>query len=81
MFHREVMMRKAEAFKIVCFKLRDIRRLFELQKNVPFYAGFGSRITHSLSYRSVNVPSVSIITIDSSEDVEMELLELVGWKF
>lgn len=76
--HREVIMRKPEVFKMAC--LRDIQRLFgPLAKN-PFYAGFGNRITDALSYRSVNVPSSRIFTIDSTGEVKMELLELAGYK-
>ncbi len=40
-FHREVIMRRPEEFKIAA--LKDIRKLF-LDDN-PFYAGFGNRIT------------------------------------
>lgn len=46
----------------------------------PFYAGFGNRITDALSYRSVNIPSSRIFTIDSNGEVKMELLELAGYK-
>lgn len=70
-------MRKPEVFKMAC--LRDIRRLFGAAGN-PFYAGFGNRITDALSYRSVDVPSSRIFTIDSTGDVKMELLELAGYK-
>jgi len=74
--HREVVLRKPEVFKMAC--LRDIERLFgSLGK--PFYAGFGNRITDALSYRSVDVPSGRIFTIDSSGQVKMELLELAGY--
>ncbi|KAG0287403.1 hypothetical protein BGZ96_008659 [Linnemannia gamsii] len=69
-FHREVIMKKPEEFKMAC--LRDIRRLFE-DRN-PFYAGFGNRITDAMSYRSVNVPSSRIFTIDSGGEVKLELL-------
>jgi len=71
-------MRKPEVFKMAC--LRDIQRLFGEHANNPFYAGFGNRITDALSYRSVNVPSARIFTIDSSGEVKMELLELAGYK-
>lgn len=77
-FHREVIMRKPEVFKMAC--LRDIQRLFGEASRNPFYAGFGNRITDALSYRSVNVPSARIFTIDSSGEVKMELLELAGYK-
>ncbi|CAE6417695.1 unnamed protein product [Rhizoctonia solani] len=76
--HREVIMRKPEVFKMAC--LRDIQRLFGNEYRNPFYAGFGNRITDALSYRSVNVPSDRIFTIDSSGEVKMELLELAGYK-
>ncbi|GAA5827197.1 hypothetical protein JCM11251_001166 [Rhodosporidiobolus azoricus] len=74
--HREVIMRKPEVFKMAC--LRDIARLFG--ERSPFYAGFGNRITDALSYRSVDVPSSRIFTIDSNGEVKMELLELAGYK-
>ena len=70
-------MRKPEIFKMAC--LRDIQRLFGESGN-PFYAGFGNRITDALSYRSVNIPSQRIFTIDSTGEVKMELLEVAGYK-
>lgn len=75
--HREVIMRKPEVFKMAC--LRDIQKLFTKERKA-FYAGFGNRITDALSYRSVNIPSGRIFTIDSSGEVKMELLELAGYK-
>ncbi|BGP52629.1 lipin Ned1 [Rhodotorula sphaerocarpa] len=74
--HREVIMRKPEVFKMAC--LRDISRLFG--ERSPFYAGFGNRITDALSYRSVDIPSSRIFTIDTNGEVKMELLELAGYK-
>ena len=74
----EVIMRKPEVFKMAC--LRDVQKLFGGPSHNPFYAGFGNRITDALSYRSVNVPSSRIFTIDSSGEVKMELLELAGYK-
>ncbi|TFK94213.1 LNS2-domain-containing protein [Polyporus arcularius HHB13444] len=76
--HREVIMRKPEVFKMAC--LRDIQKLFGGPSHNPFYAGFGNRITDALSYRSVNIPSSRIFTIDSTGEVKMELLELAGYK-
>ncbi|GJJ07183.1 hypothetical protein Clacol_001383 [Clathrus columnatus] len=76
--HREVIMRKPEVFKMAC--LKDIQRLFGGISHNPFYAGFGNRITDALSYRSVDIPSARIFTIDSSGEVKMELLELAGYK-
>lgn len=81
--HREVILRKPEIFKMAC--LRDIARLFgddpgqSDNSKTPFYAGFGNRITDALSYRSVNIPSSRIFTIDSNGEVKMELLELAGY--
>ncbi|KAI0057546.1 LNS2-domain-containing protein [Artomyces pyxidatus] len=75
--HREVIMRKPEVFKMAC--LRDIQRLYGNTSSGPFYAGFGNRITDALSYRSVNIPSSRIFTIDSNGEVKMELLELAGY--
>ena len=71
-------MRKPEVFKMAC--LRDIQRLFSPTASDPFYAGFENRITHALSYRSVNIPSSRIFTIDSNGEVKMELLELAGYR-
>ena len=39
-FHREVIIKKPEEFKIAC--LRDIQKLFPEDGN-PFYAGYGNR--------------------------------------
>lgn len=71
-------MKKPEVFKMAC--LRDIQRLYGPSVKKPFLAGFGNRITDALSYRSVNIPSSRIFTIDSSGEVKMELLELAGYK-
>ncbi|KAI8327716.1 Lipin/Ned1/Smp2-domain-containing protein [Choanephora cucurbitarum] len=73
-FHREVIMRKPEVFKMAC--LKDIQRLFGGRD--PFYAGFGNRITDARSYRSVNVPTSRIFTIDPYGDLKLELL--LGFK-
>jgi phosphatidate phosphatase LPIN len=69
-FHREVILRKPEEFKIAC--LRDIAKLF--QEDAPFYAGFGNRITDALSYRSVHIPPSRIFTIDPTGEVKLELM-------
>lgn len=70
---REVYLRKPEVFKMAC--LRDILGLF-LGKENPFYAGFGNRLTDALSYRSVNIPSSRIFTINSNAEVSLDLLSL-----
>lgn len=74
---REVYLRKPEVFKMAC--LRDIMNLFSPQPN-PFYAGFGNRLTDALSYRSVNIPSTRIFTINSNAEVSLDLLSLNKYK-
>ena len=46
----------------------------------PFYAGFGNRLTDALSYRSVNIPSTRIFTINSNAEVSLDLLTLNKYK-
>ncbi|MCJ1311033.1 Nuclear elongation and deformation protein 1 [Agyrium rufum] len=70
---REIYLRKPEVFKMAC--LRDILSLFSPNRS-PFYAGFGNRLTDALSYRSVNIPSTRIFTINSNAEVSLDLLSL-----
>lgn len=74
---REIYLRKPEVFKMAC--LRDILNLFGPKRN-PFYAGFGNRLTDALSYRSVNIPSTRIFTINSNAEVSLDLLTLNKFK-
>ena len=74
---REIYLRKPEVFKMAC--LRDILNLFG-QERRPFYAGFGNRLTDALSYRSVNIPSTRIFTINSNAEVSLDLLTLNKYK-
>ncbi|KAL8694588.1 MAG: hypothetical protein Q9218_000770 [Villophora microphyllina] len=74
---REIYLRKPEVFKMAC--LRDILNLFNGKRN-PFYAGFGNRLTDALSYRSVNIPSTRIFTINSNAEVSLDLLTLNKYK-
>ncbi|KAF3491266.1 nuclear elongation and deformation protein 1 [Arthroderma uncinatum] len=74
---RELYIRKPEVFKMAC--LRDILSLFEGRQN-PFYAGFGNRLTDALSYRTVNIPSTRIFTINSNAEVSLDLLSLTKYK-
>ena len=49
-FHREVIIKKPEEFKIAC--LRDIQKLFpdfDHEDGNPFYAGYGNRVNVSKS--------------------------------
>lgn len=76
---REVYLRKPEVFKMAC--LRDIMNLFNKPTGqTPFYAGFGNRFTDALSYRSVNIPSTRIFTINSNAEVSLDLLSLNKYK-
>lgn len=79
---REVILKKPEVFKMSC--LNDIKSLYfsnnEDDERTPFYAGFGNRITDAISYRSVQIPSHRIFTINPNGEVHMELLELAGYK-
>ncbi|KAJ6120899.1 Nuclear elongation and deformation protein 1 [Penicillium sp. IBT 18751x] len=74
---REIYLRKPEVFKMAC--LRDILNLFHGKEN-PFCAGFGNRLTDALSYRSVNIPSTRIFTINSNAEVSLDLLSLNKYK-
>ncbi|KAF2732697.1 nuclear elongation and deformation protein 1 [Polyplosphaeria fusca] len=76
---REVYLRKPEVFKMAC--LRDIMSLFSKSLGqTPFYAGFGNRLTDALSYRSVNIPSTRIFTINSNAEVSLDVLSLNSYK-
>lgn len=76
---REIYLRKPEVFKMAC--LRDIMQLFDKPAHqTPFYAGFGNRFTDALSYRSVNIPSTRIFTINSNAEVSLDLLSLNSYK-
>jgi phosphatidate phosphatase LPIN len=76
---REIYLRKPEVFKMAC--LRDIMNLFGRPPGqTPFYAGFGNRFTDALSYRSVNIPSTRIFTINSNAEVSLDVLSLNSYK-
>jgi phosphatidate phosphatase LPIN len=75
---REVYLRKPEVFKMAC--LRDIKDLFgKPPGQTPFYAGFGNRLTDALSYRSVNIPSTRIFTINSNAQVSLDVFSLSSY--
>ncbi|XP_033106189.1 phosphatidate phosphatase LPIN2-like [Anneissia japonica] len=67
-FHKEVIVRKPEEFKIGC--LKDICSLFP---DNPFYAGFGNRINDVWAYRAVGVPCSRIFTINPKGQVSQEM--------
>lgn len=67
-FHREVIERKPEKFKIAC--LRDISKLFPRN---PFYAGYGNRVNDAFAYSKVGIPTSRIFTINSKGELRHEL--------
>nr|XP_023012845.1 phosphatidate phosphatase LPIN3 [Leptinotarsa decemlineata] len=71
-FHREVIERKPEQFKISC--MSDIKALFPSDSN-PFYAGYGNRINDVWAYTAVGIPIVRIFTINPQGELKHELTE------
>ncbi|XP_070533057.1 phosphatidate phosphatase LPIN2-like isoform X3 [Ptychodera flava] len=73
-FHKEVIERKPEEFKISC--LRDIQALFpdSGHKN-PFYAGFGNKINDVWAYRALDIPISRIFTINPKGELKHELTQ------
>ncbi|KAK5647461.1 hypothetical protein RI129_002353 [Pyrocoelia pectoralis] len=71
-FHREVIEKKPEQFKISC--MSDIRALFPSDSN-PFYAGYGNRINDVWAYRAVGIPIVRIFTINHKGELKHELTQ------
>ncbi|XP_059375048.1 phosphatidate phosphatase LPIN1-like isoform X1 [Carassius carassius] len=68
-FHREVIEKKPEKFKIEC--LTDIKNLF--YPNIePFYAAFGNRATDVYSYKEVGVPLNRIFTVNPKGELIQE---------
>ncbi|XP_033234641.1 phosphatidate phosphatase LPIN3 isoform X2 [Drosophila pseudoobscura] len=70
-FHREVIEKKPEQFKIAC--LSDIRDLFPEKE--PFYAGYGNRINDVWAYRAVGIPIMRIFTINTKGELKHELTQ------
>lgn len=69
-FHKEVIERKPEEFKISC--LTDIASLFPANAH-PFYAGFGNKVNDVYAYKSINIPSFRIFTINPHGELKHEL--------
>ncbi|XP_063993759.1 phosphatidate phosphatase LPIN3 isoform X2 [Diachasmimorpha longicaudata] len=69
-FHREVIEKKPERFKISC--LSDIQALFP-EGSKPFYAGYGNRINDVWAYRAVGIPIMRIFTINHRGELKHEL--------
>ncbi|XP_062850021.1 phosphatidate phosphatase LPIN2 [Trichomycterus rosablanca] len=68
-FHREVIEKKPEIFKIEC--LTDIKNLFHSNKN-PFYAAFGNRTNDVFAYKEVGVPVCRIFTVNPKGELIQE---------
>ncbi|XP_055008109.1 phosphatidate phosphatase LPIN2 isoform X2 [Boleophthalmus pectinirostris] len=68
-FHREVIEKKPEIFKIEC--LTDIRNLFQHNKQ-PFYAAFGNRTNDVFAYKEVGVPECRIFTVNPKGELIQE---------
>ncbi|XP_025833353.1 phosphatidate phosphatase LPIN3 isoform X2 [Agrilus planipennis] len=71
-FHREVIEKKPEQFKIAC--MSDIRQLFPSDAD-PFYAGYGNKINDVWAYRAVGIPIVRIFTINPKGELRHELTQ------
>ncbi|XP_045494165.1 phosphatidate phosphatase LPIN2 isoform X1 [Colias croceus] len=71
-FHREIIEKKPEEFKIQC--LADIKALFPTGSN-PFYAGYGNRVNDVWAYQAVGIPIVRIFTINYKGELKHELTQ------
>ncbi|KAK2165793.1 hypothetical protein LSH36_45g07002 [Paralvinella palmiformis] len=69
-FHKEVIERRPEDFKISC--LRDIKALFPTTRN-PFYSGFGNKINDVWAYQAVNIPISRIFTVNHKGELRHEM--------
>ncbi|NXF24720.1 LPIN3 phosphatase, partial [Rhodinocichla rosea] len=68
-FHREVIEKNPEVFKVPC--LTDIRKLFATK--FPFYAGFGNRPNDVYAYKQVGLPESRIFTVNPKGELIQEL--------
>ncbi|CAH2284874.1 phosphatidate phosphatase LPIN2 isoform X1 [Pelobates cultripes] len=68
-FHREVIEKKPERFKIEC--LNDIKNLFPIYEQ-PFYAAFGNRPNDVFAYMKVGVPDCRIFTVNPKGELIQE---------
>ncbi|KFQ70499.1 Phosphatidate phosphatase LPIN3, partial [Phaethon lepturus] len=70
-FHREVIEKKPEVFKIAC--LMDIKNLFATK--LPFYAAFGNRANDVYAYKQVGLPESRIFTVNPKGELIQELMK------
>ncbi|XP_063104421.1 phosphatidate phosphatase LPIN3 isoform X2 [Cavia porcellus] len=71
-FHREVIEKKPEVFKVAC--LSDIQQLF-LPHGQPFYAAFGNRPNDVFAYRQVGLPESRIFSVNPRGELIQELMK------
>ncbi|EMP38244.1 Phosphatidate phosphatase LPIN3 [Chelonia mydas] len=69
-FHREVIEKKPEIFKIAC--LTDIRNLFG-SMGQPFHAAFGNRVHDVDAYKQVGLSASHIFTVNPKGELIREL--------
>lgn len=72
-FHREVIEKKPEVFKIAC--LTDIRNLFGDNRQ-PFHAAFGNRTNDAYAYKKVKLPESRIFTVNPKGELIQELIKI-----
>jgi len=75
-FHREVIIKKPEEFKIAC--LRDIQKLFpdfDSEDGNPFYAGYGNRVNDVWAYTAVQIQVSRIFTINPKGELRHALTQ------
>ncbi|KFQ26010.1 Phosphatidate phosphatase LPIN3, partial [Mesitornis unicolor] len=68
-FHREVIEKKPEVFKIAC--LMDIRNIFATK--MPFYAAFGNKASDVYAYKQVGLPESRMFTVNPKGELMQEL--------
>ncbi|XP_063001625.1 phosphatidate phosphatase LPIN3 [Elgaria multicarinata webbii] len=72
-FHREVIEKKPEVFKIAC--LTDIRNLFGCNRQ-PFHAAFGNRTNDAYAYKEVELPESRIFTVNPKGELIQEHIKI-----
>ncbi|VDM21597.1 unnamed protein product [Hydatigera taeniaeformis] len=77
-FHREVIARTPELFKIEC--LREVKELFGPDSN-PFYAAFGNRVNDVKAYVESGFELGRIYTVNSGGELRNERLPSVSKSF
>lgn len=66
--YKEVILKKPEEFKIAC--LQQIKSLFNGMN--PYVAGFGNKITDVVTYKTLNIPTNRIYTVNELGQIQAE---------